>query len=287
MTRTSSFVACCAPVAAIALLGFTACRNSEARAAAAPALRVCADPNNLPFSDSSGAGFENRIASLIASDLGRRVEYTWWAQRRGFVRNTLRSGLCDVVIGIPTSYDLLAPTRPYYRSTYVFVTRKDRNLHITSFDDPQLEKLRIGVQIIGDDYSNTPPAHALARRGITKNVRGYTVIGDYSKPHPPSSIMTAVERGDVDVAVVWGPLAGYFAAHDGTPLELTPVSPQIDTPFLPFVFDISLGVRREDSVFRRRLDSVLVNRRPQIDSILRDYGVPRVDLARDRASEVK
>jgi mxaJ protein len=265
----------------------TACRNGEARAAAAPALRVCADPNNLPFSDSARAGFENQIASLIARDMGRRVEYTWWAQRRGFVRNTLRSGLCDVVMGIPTSYDLLAPTRPYYRSTYVFVTRKDRHIHVDSFDDPQLRKLRIGVQIIGDDYSNTPPAHALARRGIVKNVTGYSVIGDYSQPHPPSSIMTAVERGDVDVAIVWGPLAGYFASRDGQPLDLTPVSPQIDTPFLPFVFDISMGVRREDSVFRRSLDSVLVKRSAQIDSILRTYGVPRVDHPRSAAPEVE
>lgn len=272
-------------VGAACLTGFTACRNSAARAATIPPLRVCSDPNNLPFSDSAGNGFENHIAELIAKDMHTKVEYTWWAQRRGFVRNTLRSGLCDVVIGVPAAYDLLQPTRPYYRSTYVFVTRKDRNLHIVSFDDPQLKSLKVGVQIIGDDYSNTPPADALARRGVVKNVKGYTVIGDYAQPHPASSIMTAVERGDVDVAIVWGPLAGYFASRDGVPLDLTPVSPQIDTPFLPFVFDISLGVRREDSIFRRKLENVLVNRRPQIDSILRAYGVPRVDHPRDATQE--
>jgi mxaJ protein len=255
----------------------TACRNTEARAASTPALRVCSDPNNLPFSDSAGRGFENRIAELVARELGSHVEYTWWAQRRGFVRNTLRAGTCDVVIGIPSSYDLLAPTRPYYRSTYVFVTRKDRDIHIASFDDPRLARMKIGVQIIGDDYANTPPAHALARRGITHNVTGYTVLGDYSQPHPASAIIDAVVRGDVDVAVVWGPLAGYFAKHAAVPLDIAAVSPQIDTPFLPFVFDIALGVRREDSVFRHRLDTVLVKRRAQIDSILRDYGVPRVD----------
>ena len=253
------------------------CSSDAAHASAPPPLRVCADPNNLPFSDSAESGFENRIADLIAKEMGTRVEYTWWAQRRGFVRNTLRAGLCDVVMGVPSSYDLLQPTRPYYRSTYVFVTRRDRNIDIASLDDRRLRKLRIGVQIIGDDYTNTPPAHALARRGITTNVRGYSVIGDYSQPHPPSSIVTAVQRGDVDIAVVWGPLAGYFAQEDSVPLTLVPVSPQIDTPFLPFVFDISLGVRREDSIFRRKLDGILVTRKPQIDSILSSYGVPRVD----------
>jgi mxaJ protein len=252
------------------------CRQNTAHAAAAP-LRVCSDPNNLPFSDSTGAGFENRIAQLIGEELARPVEYTWWAQRRGFVRNTLNADICDVVIGIPASIDLLQPTRPYYRSTYVFVTRRSRNLDIASFDDPRLRDLRIGVQVIGDDYTNTPPAHALANRGIVGTVRGYTVIGDYSQPHPASSIMSAVERGDVDVAVVWGPLAGYFAQSSAVPLALAPVSPQIDTPFLPFVFDISMGVRRQDSVFRKQLDDVLVKRRAGIDSILRAYAVPRVE----------
>ncbi|HEX6693693.1 MAG TPA: substrate-binding domain-containing protein [Longimicrobiales bacterium] len=255
-------------------------RSSAEELATRPALRVCSDPNNLPFSDSTGAGFENRIAELIADELDMRVEYTWWAQRRGFVRNTLRAGLCDVVMGIPSSYDLLLPTRPYYRSTYVFVTRADRDLHVGSIDDPQLRTLRIGVQTIGDDYANTPPAHALARRGVIQNVRGYTVIGDYSRPHPASDIVDAVANGDVDVGVVWGPLAGYFAAREPERLKLEPVTPQIDTPFLPFVFDIALGVRRENTALRDRLEQVLVNRKPAIDSILADYGVPRVDRVR-------
>ena len=247
-------------------------------------LRVCADPNNLPFSDERGAGFENRIAELIARDLGLRVEYTWWAQRRGFARSTLRSNLCDVVMGIPSSYDLLQPTRPYYRSTYVFVTRSDRDLEIESFDDPQLRTLRIGVQTVGDDYTNTPPAHALSRRGVIDNVKGYTLLGDYSQPHPPSSIISAVESGEVDVAVAWGPLAGYFAQRAAVPLSIHPVQPQIDTPFLPFVFDIALGVRRGDDAFRDRLERVLVTRRSAIDSILATYNVPRVDRVPARST---
>lgn len=240
-------------------------------------LRVCADPNNLPFSNQRGEGFENKIAELLARDLGERVEYTWWAQRRGFFRNTLRAGKCDIVIGVPLAFEMALTTKPYYRSTYVFLTRKDRHLNLTSLDDPSLKKLRIGVQIIGDDFSNAPPAHALGRRNIIGNVKGYTVYGDYSQPNPPARIVDAVAKGDVDVAIVWGPLAGYFAKQSRVPLEVVPVSPQIDQPFLPFVFDISMGVRRDDQELRDQIEQVLERRRDEVDRILREYAVPRVD----------
>jgi quinoprotein dehydrogenase-associated probable ABC transporter substrate-binding protein len=240
-------------------------------------LRVCADPNNLPFSNQRGEGFENKIAELLAQDLGERVEYTWWAQRRGFFRNTLRAGTCDIVIGVPAAFEMALTTRPYYRSTYVFLTRKDRHLNLASFDDPTLKKLKIGVQIIGDDFSNAPPAHALSRRNIVGNVKGYTVYGDYSQPNPPARIVDAVAKGDVDVAIVWGPLAGYFAKQSHVPLAIVPVSPQIDQPFLPFVFDISMGVRRDDQELRDQVEQVLEKRRDEIDRILASYGIPRVD----------
>ncbi|HEU4699153.1 MAG TPA: substrate-binding domain-containing protein [Gemmatimonadales bacterium] len=243
-------------------------------------LRVCADPNNLPFSNARGEGFENRLAELVARELGATVRYTWWAQRRGFARNTLNARVCDLVMGVPSSYELAWPTRPYYRSTYVFVVRKDRGLRVRSFDDAVLRRpgLRIGVQVIGDDYANTPPAHALARRGLGDHVVGYTVYGDYAQPNPPARVVEAVARGEVDVAVVWGPLAGYFAPRQPVSLELTPVAPQIDPPFLPFVFDIAMATRRGDSTFRGQLERILVARRPAIDSILAEYGVPRVDV---------
>src|SRR4026209_2478449 len=121
------------------------------RAGGSPPLRVCSDPNNLPFSNAKGEGFENRIAELVARDLDASVRYTWWAQRRGFFRSTLRAGTCDVVIGMPSTLEMAAATRPYYRSTYVFVTRQDRGLDVRSFDDPRLKTVRIGVQIVGDD----------------------------------------------------------------------------------------------------------------------------------------
>jgi mxaJ protein len=242
-------------------------------------LRVCADPNNLPFSNERGEGFENKIAELLAADLHERLEYTWWAQRRGFFRNTLRAGACDVVVGVPSSFELAATTAPYYRSTYVFVYRKGRGLQVRSFDDAVLRDVRVGVQLVGDDGANTPPAHALAARGVVNNVRGYTLYGDYKEPNPPARIVEAVARGEVDVAVAWGPLAGYFAPRQRVPLEVVPVSPQFDLPFLPFVYDISMGVRRGDEELRLKLDDFLVRRRGEIGRILDDYGVPRADAA--------
>lgn len=249
-----------------------------ARAATAGELRVCADPNNLPFSNDRQQGFENRIAELVARDMGFRLTYVWWAQRRGFVRNTINQNQCDVLIGVPSSFERTRPTIPYYRSTYVFVTRRDRHLRITSFDDPQLRRLRVGVQLIGDDGVNTPPAHALANRGIILNVRGYSVYADYRQPNPPARIIDAVTNGDIDVAIAWGPLAGYFAKRSQTPLDVRPVSPQIDLPFLPFVYDISMGVRRGNDALREQLNTIIERHRVDIDRILTQYGVPRVDL---------
>jgi mxaJ protein len=240
-------------------------------------LRVCSDPNNLPFSNRRGEGFENEIAELIGRDLGARVEYTWWAQRRGFIRNTLKAGACDVVMGVPTGLDLVLRTAPYYRSTYVFVTRADRHLPLASFDDPVLRRVRVGVQLIGDDGANSPPAHALARRGIIRNVTGFTVYGDYSNDSPPHAIIDAVSDGEIDVAAAWGPMAGYWARRSPVPLRLTPVRPQIDLPFLPFVFDIAIGVRRGDSTLRASLDSILTRRRPEIRRILDRFGVPSAE----------
>jgi mxaJ protein len=239
-------------------------------------LRVCADPNNLPFSNLAGDGFENRIAEMLARDMGATLSYTWWPERRGFIRNTLDAHQCDVVMGLPTAMDRIETTRPYYRSTYVFVSSRRRHLQLRSLDDPRLRRLRVGVQLIGDDFANSPPAHALSARGITGNVVGYSVLGDYSQPNPPARIIEAVADGDVDVALAWGPLAGYFAARQPIPLEVTPVSPIADSRRLPFTFDISLAVRKGDRTRREALDDFLVRHSHEIRRLLDEFHVPRV-----------
>ncbi|MEI9405651.1 substrate-binding domain-containing protein [Mesorhizobium sp. Cs1330R2N1] len=246
--------------------------------AGARELRVCADPNNLPFSNVAGQGFENRIAEIIAADLGAKLTYTWWAQRRGFVRNTLKAGLCDLVPGTPANFEMLRTTTPYYRSSYVFVTRK-AGPDVTSFNDPRLRDMRIGVQLIGDDGANSPPVQALGRRGIVGHLVGYPVYGDYSAPNPPARIVEAVASGEVDLAVVWGPLAGYFAQKQNVPLRITPVAPGIDGPQLPMIYDISMGVRREDDALRGDVNNALAKHKAEIDALLAQYGVPRLDAS--------
>src|SRR5918994_1411479 len=243
--------------------------------AAARELRVCADPNNLPFSNDRREGFENKLVELVADELGAAVEYTWWAQRRGFLRNTLKADLCDLVPGIPSNMEGMRTTAPYYRSTYVFVTRAD-GPGVTSFNDPVLRNVTIGVQLVGDDGWNTPPAHALAWRGLTHNVRGYSLYGDYSQPNPPARIIAAVAEGEIDAAVAWGPMAGYFSTRQSVPLRLTPVRPQFDGPQLPMVWDMSMGVRKEDEALRQDIDAALSRRRVDVDAILLAYGVPRL-----------
>jgi mxaJ protein len=244
-----------------------------------PELRVCADPNNLPFSNERGEGFENRIAQVLARELGATVRYTWWPQRRGFLRNTLAARACDVVLGLPQGYERVALTRPYYRSTYVFAWRRAEGPVVHSLDDPVLRSARVGVQLIGADASNTPPAHALARRGIIHNVRGYTVYGDYTDAAPAAGVLTALAEREIDVAVAWGPLAGWLAARMPVALELAPVTPAVDPPGLPFVFAMAAGVRGDDSALRERLDAALAARRAEIDAILDAYHVPRVETA--------
>jgi mxaJ protein len=244
--------------------------------AVATPLRVCADPNNLPFSNDRLEGLENALASLIGRALERPVQYTWWAQRRGFVRNTLGARSCDVIMGIPTGVSGgVRATAPYYRSSYVFVSRQDRKLRVTSFDDPALRSLRIGVSLVGDDGVNTPPAHALARRGMVDNVIGYSVYGDYRNDSPPMAVMEALARREIDVAVVWGPLAGYWGRHHRVPLRIAPVQPSAGDP-LPLAFDVGLGVRPGDDQLREQLEAVLQRRRAAIDRLLEDYGVPQV-----------
>jgi mxaJ protein len=239
-------------------------------------LTVCADPNNLPFSNQAREGFENQIASLIARDLHATLAYVWWAQRRGYARNTLSEDKCDLWPGVASGTKGLDTSTPYYRSTYVFVSRRRDSLQGMTLDDPRLRSLRIGIQVIGTDAIETPPAHALSRRGIVDNVRGYMLYGNYEKPNPPAAIMTAVEDNAVDVAVVWGPLAGYFAQRSAVPLRVETIVPPPGDAILPMAYGISVGIRRGNPGLVTAVDGVLARERSAIAAILTQYAIPLV-----------
>lgn len=274
----------------IALAGGTALVVAALAAAPARApseFRVCSDPNNLPFSNRDGQGFENRIAELFARDLHASVTYDWLAQQRGFSRKTLKTGACDVIMGVPAHYDPVLTTKPYYRTTYAFVYRTEDGPRVTSLDDTVLKHVKIGIHVIGDDYENPPPAQALAMRGIISNVKGYRLVDDYSKPNPPSHLIDAVARGEVDVAIVYGPFAGYFAPKEPVKLSVVPISQEVDSlTGFPFTYQIAMGVRKDDRQRAAILDSLIDVERPAIDSILKSYGVPMlpIDTARPAAS---
>jgi mxaJ protein len=246
--------------------------------AATPQLRVCADPNDLPYSNDRMQGFENRIADLIAKDLGMEVSYSWYPQREKFFRQTLKRGMCDVVMGVPSGFDEALTTSPYYRSSYVFVSRHDRNLLIHSFDDPRLKTLSIGVHVLGDREKSQPPVFALTSRGIVHNLVGFNIFGNLYETNPASDLIQAVSEKKVDVAVVWGPLAGYFTQHSQVPLDITPIADDSLNPSLPLSFDIGMGVRKSDTQLQQQLDSELILRKAEIDQILHTYGVPESDV---------
>lgn len=243
-------------------------------------LRVCGDPNNLPFSNEKLEGIENKIAEVIAKDLGLTVAYTWFPHQRGVVKRVLNTGRCDVMLGIPRGYDLVLWTKPYYRTGYVLAYRKDRKLNLHSLDDPQLKKLKIGVQV------NTPPHEALGRRGIADNVVGYQLMFD-SNFHAEDYLGKEVEdlvAGSIDVALVWGPIAGYFVRKRNAPLELVPLEDRPESGNR-FAFDISMGVRKRDKELKDKLEAALARRHDEIDRILEDFGVPLLPAAEEKAKD--
>jgi mxaJ protein len=251
-------------------LGFLLLITGVAVQAQTDELRVCADPNNRPFSSLDQNGFENRIAAVVARNLNARLIYVWQRMGRGFVREYLDKGQCDLVIGIPTNYRSVLSTSPYYRSSYMFVARQ-RGTAIPSLDSAALRGLKIGIQVLDEQY--TPPGEALARRGLQSSIVGFDTSGDGA-----DSIVQAVADRKLDLAIVWGPLAGYFAKTSGQDLKLTPVEPEVDPPGLPFTFAISMGVRKGDVALREKLEKILVERRSEIRGILEEYGVPQLPI---------
>jgi mxaJ protein len=229
-------------------------------------LRVCGDPDNLPFSNQKLEGFENKIAAVIAADLKTTPSYFWWPHQRGLVKNTFEAGECDVMIGIPTGYDLAMWTKPYYRSSYVLAYRKDRNYKITSLESPDLQRLKIGV------HSGTPAEEGLARRGIRDNLTTYNFFftANSDQDHP-TKLITDLIDGKIDVAAAWGPLAGYFAAKLGAPIVVVPLEGDAR---LPMSYNISMGVKKGDQALKAQLEGVIDRRQAEIRQILTEYGVP-------------
>ena len=248
-------------------------------AAGVPAreIRVCADPDNLPFSHRDESGFENRIARLVADEMGAQLRYEWLPFIRGYVRKTMGAGLCDVFIGVPKEFERVMTTRPYYRSSFAWI-EGPRARGIDALDDPRLANLRLGVQLVGNDLAATPPAHALARAGYVDNVRGFTVMGDGPAAQ---RLVRAVASGDLDAGLAWGPQAAWFAAREGRELDVRVAHAPAGLEDQPFEFDISMGVRRGDRGLRDELDVILEKRRVDIDAILAAYGVPRTDARGD------
>lgn len=233
------------------------------------ALRVCADPANLPFSNQAGDGFENKIAELVAEELSVPVEYTWFPQSTGFVRNTLKARRCDVVIGISLGFELLQNTNPYYRSAYVMLYRAEGSPDVASLTDPALKSARIGL------VAGTPPATMVALNGLMSQVRPYHLQADTRFDHPGRKLVEDLAKGDIDVGLLWGPIAGYYAKQQDVALKIVPLL----TNGGPVRMDyrITMGLRFNEPEWKRQLNDIIKRRRADIDAILRDYGVPLLD----------
>lgn len=233
------------------------------------ALRVCADPSDLPFSDQKQQGFENKIADLMAKSLGLKVEYTWFPQIIGFARNTLQAYRCDLVMGTVAGDEIMQTTNPYYFTTYVMVYRSDKGYAFKALDDPGLTKLRLGV------VSATPPSDLLVRHDLMAHTKPYQLTVDTRVESPTHQMIQDVVDGTIDVGLLWGPIAGYYKKHDKLPLTLVPLADEPGAPRMKY--HIAMGVRGNEPDWRRRVNTVILKEEPQITAILRDYGVPLLD----------
>ncbi len=233
-------------------------------------LRVCADPANMPFSNQKGEGFENKIAEVIADELKVPVEYTWFPQATGFVRNTLLAKRCDVIIGTGQGNELVLNTNHFYRSAYSLVYKPGIGLDgVESLFDPRLKGKRIGV-VIG-----TPSATLVAKAGLMEKARPYRLMVDRRFDDPAKEMVDAIRSGEIDAAVMWGPIAGYYATHGGEKLNVVPLIK--DAKETRTEFRITMGVRQGDDIWKRQLNEVILKRQADIDTILLEFGVPLID----------
>jgi mxaJ protein len=255
-------------VATVAYIASLATVSTQSPPPASPAksLRVCGDPDNLPYSNDRLQGFENRIASVIAADLGVETAYAWWPHQRGLVKNTLDAGTCDVIFGVPHDLETILPTKPYYSSSYVIAHRKGSGPAVTSLDSPELKTLRIGV------YANTPVEESLARRGLLDHLTAYSLFFDPGGDRDrPAKLLDDLVAGVVDVAIPWGPLAGYYARKLNAPIEFVALP---DETGVPLSFSISMGIKKGNRDLKNRLDAAIDRRQNEIRAVLEEYGVP-------------
>ncbi len=243
--------------------------GSSRQALTTSVLRVCADPSNLPFSNDKLEGFENKIIALIAESLGVDVQYTWFPQTIGFVRNTLRMRDCDLISGITTTSELVQNTNPYYHSAYVMVYKKDSNITAKSLSKEEFIDKKLGV------IAGTPPANILAQYGLLKNIKPYQLVADTRRHKPTREAISDVATGVTDVAFVWGPLAAYHVREFDTDLELVPMVNENSRTRL--TFRVSMAVRYNETDWKHQINEQLAELTPQINDILRSFDVPLLD----------
>ncbi len=237
----------------------------------AKVLRVCADPNNLPFSNEKGEGFENKIAEYLAKKINKELAYAFYPGATGFVRNTLNAHLCDVILGIPQGNDLVQPTNPYYRTTYAIVTRVGSELEgLTTLDDPRLKSKQHRIGLV----ANTPPGNILAKEGLMGAVKPYPLMVDTRFDSSSAAMIRDLEAGEIDVALLWGPIAGYYVKNAKTKLNLAPIQ---ETAGTRMAFRVAFGVRHSDQIWKRDLNQFISQNKSELEKILIDYGVPLID----------
>jgi quinoprotein dehydrogenase-associated probable ABC transporter substrate-binding protein len=232
--------------------------------------RACADPRDLPLSNEAGEGFENKIADLFARKLGKSVAYTFYPDAIGFIRNTLNAYHCDVVMGTAQGDDLVQPTNPYYRTSYAAAYRQDGPLKgMDSLSDPRLKTARIGI------VAGTPPATYLAMNGLLGQIKSYRLGVDTRYDSSTHEMMDDLDKGEIDVALLWGPFAGYYASKAKTPTAVVPLTKEQGGPRM--VYRIVMGVRHSDQNWKRALNKLISENQDEIQTILRSYGVPLLD----------
>jgi quinoprotein dehydrogenase-associated probable ABC transporter substrate-binding protein len=233
-------------------------------------LRVCADPRNMPFSNEKGEGFENKIADLFAQKLGKSVGYTYYPQAPGFVRNTLGAYKCDVIMGYPQGNDIVQSTNPYYRTAYALVSRPGTGFDdIDTLADPRLKGKRIGI------VAGTPPATLLAVNGLMAAAKPYPLVIDTRVDSSADAMTKDLAAGEIDVGVLWGPMAGYYAMKANPPMKVVPLTNERSGPRLAYY--ITMGVRGADQEWKRELNRLIAENQPAINEILTSFGVPLLD----------